>query len=506
VNPVDVNPIVAAASVLLTPGPGSPEVFLVRRSERLRFMGGFAAFPGGKVHRDDAALAARGPLDPRQAAAVRELFEETGVLLARTRDGAFPPNDGLPELRRQVLAETLPFAGLLDRLELHLDPRDLAPVASLVTPAFSPMRFDTAFYLAHAPPGQAPEVWPGELSEGAWRSADAALRLWEQGDLLISPPTVTLLEAVRGRPFDGLAERLRPLLARLEAGALHPIWYSPGVRMLPLACAGLPPAAHTNAYLIGGGPCYLFDPAPTDGEERRRLYDAVEEFTAGGRALAGVVLSHHHPDHVGAAAACAARYRVPVLAHPETARLLAGKVAVDRALNDGDRLDLGPAPHGRGAWHLEALLTPGHAPGHLTFYEPYYRLLFVGDMASTLSSVVIAPPEGDLTQYLESLRRLKELPSRLLLPAHGPASARPAAVLDDCLAHRAKREEQLVQALGPTPRTVADLTLELYRGLPANLMRLAEAQTVAGLIKLRREGRAQERDGGWALADPDASP
>jgi glyoxylase-like metal-dependent hydrolase (beta-lactamase superfamily II) len=196
------------------------------------------------------------------------------------------------------------------------------------------------------------------------------------------------------------------------------------------------------------------------------------------------VLTHHHPDHIGAAAVCAQRYRVPVLAHPLTAQALQGKVAVDRFLNDGDRLDLGD---GR---HLEAIFTPGHAPGHLAFYEPRFRLLFVGDMVSTLSSVVIAPPEGNLAVYLDSLRRLRTYPARLLLPAHGPPSARPTFTLDECLEHRRKREEQLLAALGTQPRSIADLAVEMYRGLPEKMMRFAELQVTAGLLKLKDEGRA----------------
>jgi glyoxylase-like metal-dependent hydrolase (beta-lactamase superfamily II) len=182
---------------------------------------------------------------------------------------------------------------------------------------------------------------------------------------------------------------------------------------------------------------------------------------------------------------------VPVLAHEWTARALTGKVRVDRTLGDGDRMDLGPAPHGRGRWHLEAVFTPGHAPGHLAFYEPSYRLLFAGDMVSTLSSVIVAPPDGDLAVYLESLRRLRGLPARLLLPAHGPPSARPTFTIDECLGHRLKREGQLLEALGSTPRTAADLANELYRGLPGDLMRLAVRQVLGGLHKLEREGKIQ---------------
>ncbi len=124
-------------------------------------------------------------------------------------------------------------------------------------------------------------------------------------------------------------------------------------------------------------------------------------------------------------------------------------------------------------------------------------------MASTMSSVVIAPPEGDITEYLESLRRLRTLPARLLLPAHGSASARPQFVLDEAVNHRRKREEQLVQALASGPRRVAELAQEMYRGAPAEVMPYAEKQVLAGLLKLQREGRAvRDADGddpAWRL-------
>jgi glyoxylase-like metal-dependent hydrolase (beta-lactamase superfamily II) len=143
---------------------------------------------------------------------------------------------------------------------------------------------------------------------------------------------------------------------------------------------------------------------------------------------------------------------------------------------------------------LEAIHTPGHAAGHLAFYESHYRLLFAGDMVSTLSSVVIAPPEGDLAVYIDSLRWLREYDCRLLLPSHGGPSARPRHVLDECLAHRAERERQLFTALSVRPRRMPELAVELYRGLPANLMRFAELQVLAGLLKLQREGRAERNE------------
>jgi ribonuclease/clavin/mitogillin len=481
------TPPAQAASVLLARARGSREVFVVARALALRFLGGFLAFPGGKVHSSDDELARTTPgLTGSHVAAIRELFEETGVLLAHDAGGAYPTAEKLLPLRRELMTEQITFPALLAEHKLHLRPEDLTYVGSLVTPPFAPLRFDTAFFLAVLPPGQTAEVWPGELTEGAWRSAESVLADWNAGDNLVAPPTVALLQAIGGQPIEELPERLRPLLDKLAAGAIHPIWFSPGVQMIPLFAEGLPPSTHTNAYLVGSDPAYLIDPGASAAEEQSRLFDLLA-----GRRLRGVVLTHHHSDHIGAVQVCAERYGVPVLAHPQTAQALHGRIAVHQLIHDGDRLDLGTAPDGKGTWHLQAIHTPGHAPGHLCFWEPRYRLLFVGDMISMLSSVLIPPPpEGDLAEYLHSLQRLQSYPARLLLPAHGSPSARPAHVLEQALAHRREREEQLLQALQAGPRTMAELVTELYRGLPAELTRFAEMQIQAGLHKLQREGRA----------------
>jgi glyoxylase-like metal-dependent hydrolase (beta-lactamase superfamily II)/8-oxo-dGTP pyrophosphatase MutT (NUDIX family) len=486
--------IAEAASVLLTRGRGSPQVFAVRRSERLRFFGGFIAFPGGRVHPSDAALDPA--IDARRVAAARELFEETGVLVARRPDGSFPAASELDALRRDLNAERCSFADVLRTLGARLRPEDFVRVGDLVTPPFTAARFDTTFFVAQLPPGQEPSVWPGELDAGWWETAQTLLTRWKLGEL-VSPPTVSLLQAVEELPIHLLPERLAPLLSSIASGAIHPIYFAPGVRMIPLRTTALPPASHTNAYLVGLDGAYLLDPGPKDPEERRRLFAILDTEQTAGRRLTAVVLTHHHPDHIGAAAACAERYQIPIWAHPWTAQALRDRFAVARLLEDGDRIELGTAADGTAGWHLRALHTPGHAPGHLTFYDPHLRFLYAADMVSTLTSIVIAPPEGDLAVYLDSLRRLQTLDCRLLLPAHGGPSSRPRQTIEEAIAHRVKREEILLAALGPAPRTVADLAAELYKGLPAPLMRFAELQVLAGLQKLEREGRARQVGAGW---------
>jgi glyoxylase-like metal-dependent hydrolase (beta-lactamase superfamily II)/8-oxo-dGTP pyrophosphatase MutT (NUDIX family) len=504
-----VSTIAQAASVLLARGPGSSQVFIVRRAPQQRFFGGFLVFPGGTVAPEDASpLSPEKGSDPRKSrgltpfpeaektlavrrvTAARELFEETGVLLARRADSSFlPSSSDLDDCRREMMAGRLPFADVLRRLGLSLRAEDFLPIGDLVTPPFTPLRFDTTFFVARLPACQRAEVWPGELDEGRWTTPADLLSEWTRGECLVSPPTLMLLESIQGRPVEDAPARFAPCVAARHGDGLLAIDFAPAVQMVPLHTIPLPPSTHTNAYLVGSGPIYLLDPGAAEPAEQERLFHLLDAQRARGRKLTAIVLTHHHPDHVGAANACAQRYGLPVWAHPLTARALEGKIAVTRALDDGEHLDLGTPPDGSGPWHLEAIHTPGHAPGHLAFYDPHYRLLFAGDMVSTLTSIVIVPPDGDLAVYIASLKRLRGYDCRLLLPGHGSPSARPGQTIDECLAHRARREEQLLAALSATPRSLADLAAELYRGLPAHLMRLARWQVWAGLQKLEREGR-----------------
>jgi endoribonuclease LACTB2 len=494
-----VSHIVRAASVLLSRGVSAAEYFLVERARHLRFMGGYHAFPGGKVAAEDSKVpvrrndspAAAEPGDERIVAAARELFEETGALIARTKDGSYPPSGSkLDYLRRKMAEENLPFEQVLARLSLELHADDFHSVGHLVTPPFVPYRFDSRFFLARLPESQTPEIWPGELVSAAWRTAEDALAAWRVGECLVSPPTVAILEAVVGLAWDRATTRLRELLSQHADSAHPPIYVAPQVKLLPLFTDSLPPTTHTNAYLIGNERVYLLDPGTDVAEERAVLFETLDEHLASGCILTAVVLSHHHPDHVGAAKVCAERYRIPIYAHELTQQRLAGQVAIDHLLAEGDRLNLGTTPDGRASWFLEALETPGHADGHLVFWDPYYRLLFAGDMVSTVSSVVIAPPEGDLNAYLKSLARLRGLESRLLLPSHGGPNAAPDRAIDECIAHRKQREEQLLAALDSTPRSVSELAQLIYKGLAPKMMRFAELQLLAGLYKLRQEGRA----------------
>ncbi|HZZ79354.1 MAG TPA: MBL fold metallo-hydrolase [Gemmataceae bacterium] len=492
--------VTPAASVLLSRGPGSREIYAILRGRHLRFFGGFWAFPGGKVGAldlecDDAEHSAR-------TTACRELFEETGILIARHSDGTFPsPCPALDECRRALLAETIPFGRILSERGLTIRAEDFARIGAITTPDFAPVRYATTFFVAHVPPNQQPSIWPGELEHGEWIDVGELLSRWRRGELMLTPPSVMSLELLGDRAIDEAPTLLAPMLTRLASGAMHPIFFAPSVQMIPLKTVALPPSTHTNAYLIGNGPRYLLDPGADDPAEQRHLFELLDQETQAGRPLTAIVLSHHHPDHIGAANACAVRYGVPIWGHDLTARKLDGRIRISRHLHDGDDLPLGPHPGTGVPWHITALHTPGHASGHLTFFDRAFGLLYVGDMLSTVTSIVITPPDGDLPIYLQSLQRLRQLPARMLLPAHGNVSAQPMQAIDAALEHRAKRERQLLEALTEGPTTIDDLTQRLYRGTPEPIMRFARAQVLAGLLKLQAEARVQPPVGEmWSLA------
>src|SRR5262249_55300560 len=149
-----------------------------------------------------------------------------------------------------------------------------------------------------------------------------------RGEGLVAPPTIMTLEAIRDRAVDEAPARLGPLLRALAAGAIHPIFFAPQVQLIPLRTIALAPGTHTNAYLVGRHPAYLLDPGATDPAEQRRLFDTLDTQKREGRRLAAIVLTHHHPDHVGAVPACAERYRVGVWAHPLTADRLRPRIEV----------------------------------------------------------------------------------------------------------------------------------------------------------------------------------
>ncbi len=390
---------------------------------------------------------------------------------------------------------------MLDEAEAHLDGRDFEPIDRITTPPFAPRRYDTWFLACRLPEADEVEIWHGELVGGDFMAADEALAVWREGEMEIVPPVLIFLQELAESSVAECLPKVRDLTASFVAGHLHPVYFTPGVLLAPLEVRTKPPATHTNAYIVGQDRLYLVDPAATDEAEQARLWRLLDDLEAQGRVLEGILLTHAHPDHVGAVLQAHRRYGAPVMAHAAAADRLPAGVALQRTLAEGQQLDLGGAPDGSEGWGLEVFELPGHSPDHLAFRETRYGSMIVGDLVSTLSSVLIEPGDGHLRTYLDSLERLRELCRGTLYPGHGPPAREGWKVVTHQIAHRGKREEQLLQALGGEPRSPREIVEVVYTDVDPRLWPMAELSVLAGLTKLEEESRVVSSAGAYSLSE-----
>lgn len=435
---------------------GGWELLMGLRSRKSRFFPGNWAFPGGGLEADDRP----GHRNAHARCAARELREETGI---------------------------------------EVDPARLTSIGIKTTPPFHPVRYRTEFFVTEVPASlEVPHTLPAPDETEALRFVDAAeaIEEWEAGRMLFPPPLPPLLRVFareRRARFDQLP-RLLAIVNEYEERVPR-IEFTPGIWMFPVTSPTLPPATHTNAWIVGGRQVVLVDPGTDERFDLDHLALVLERRLRIGASLAAIVLTHHHRDHVAGAAALAARFGVPVRAHPATADVLHARgssLAVEPDLEDGTRLDLG-------GMTLVAHHTPGHAAGHLLLEVPERRVALIGDLLSGFSTIVIHPDEGDMGQYVDSLRRARELDVALLLPGHGPP-LQPRA-LDRAIAHREERGQRVLDAVTAGPPDLPSIAAAAYADTPGAPPRLAALQTRAHLLDLERRGlvrRLDDAGDGWA--------
>lgn len=267
---------------------------------------------------------------------------------------------------------------------------------------------------------------------------------------------------------DGSAAPPKPLLVGVPA-ALSPL-----VRRIVAPNPGVMTGPGTNTYLVGIDEVAVIDPGPDDDDHLEAIVGC------GGDRIRWIVCTHTHPDHFPLTARLAERTGAEMLAYEARDGL-----AVDGRLLDGDTIEATE-------FRLRAVHTPGHASNHLCFLLPEERLLFSGDHVMEGSTVVIAPPDGDMAAYLDSLRRLQQLrPSlRAIAPGHGHLIGDPAAVLAAYVSHRLERERQVLDAVRAADEGIApaEIVPQLYPDLIDELVPRARQSVHAHLRKLAADG------------------
>ncbi len=246
----------------------------------------------------------------------------------------------------------------------------------------------------------------------------------------------------------------------------------------------------TNTYVVGTGRRRLLLESGEGVEAYDDLLEGALRDLCGGAELERIVLTHAHPDHIGGVERVRERHgRLPLWKMP----LPSGDRGLEvRAIGDGDVVEIEGAT-------LEAIWTPGHASDHLCFYLREERVLFTGDMVLGAGTTVI-PPDGDLGDYLASLERLQALDVDRIFPAHGPVVEEPQRKIAEYLAHRALRDEQVLDALAAGLSRVEDMVRRIYTDVPEYLHRAAGVSVEAHLRRFVKVGRVVRDGEDWRIA------
>jgi glyoxylase-like metal-dependent hydrolase (beta-lactamase superfamily II)/8-oxo-dGTP pyrophosphatase MutT (NUDIX family) len=514
----------AAAIILIREN----KVLWARRNPNIKFLGGWHAFPGGKVEASDAQIrvanCADADLEKFIVAAAREVFEEVGVLLVK--NGEKLTKGQRASLHDDLISERSDFGEILADWNLHLDARDFLYAGFWTTPRFSPVRFKTRFFVAECSIKQEPYAAISEMQSPEFIAPADALARWAQAKVLISPPVLITLQELAGIETHNRAEVERipknnadfafspspffaksaaslktcvsNLLAKSEktGGEINHIELNPHIVVFPLKTETLPPATHTNCFIVGRREFIVIDAATRIESEQAKLFDLIDEFVACGFVCKEIIVSHLHLDHFGGETALRKHLRdeygweIPVSGHRVTAEALRGRVEFQKFIADEEIINLQDE---RGAtFELKAFHAPGHARGHLCFYDEAHGFLLSSDNIVGAGTVVIAPPEGDMIDYLASLETMKNLPNlRFLCGSHGAAIADAPGKIQEYIAHRLEREKQILEVVRNGARTPGEIVEKVYAGLNPELKKLAEKSVEAHLEKLRREGKIE---------------
>jgi glyoxylase-like metal-dependent hydrolase (beta-lactamase superfamily II) len=259
------------------------------------------------------------------------------------------------------------------------------------------------------------------------------------------------------------------------------------VRRLVANNPGFMTGPGTNTYIIGRERHVVIDPGPADTVHVERILAETRG------AIDSVLVTHTHADHSPAARQLAAASGAMLLGRPApTDGRQDANFAPQQILEDGDAIAVGELT-------LRSLHTPGHASNHVCYLLEGTGLLFTGDHLMQGSTVVIAPPDGNMSDYLKSLARLQREAVTRLAPGHGLTIEDAQAEIQRIIAHRLQREAKVLDRLQQSgPTTIDALVARVYDDVDPRLHPLAKSSLLAHLQKLEVDGRAQVMSSSWS--------
>ncbi|MGK6355996.1 MBL fold metallo-hydrolase [Sphingomonas sp. DT-207] len=253
----------------------------------------------------------------------------------------------------------------------------------------------------------------------------------------------------------------------------------------------------TQTYLVGASELAVIDPGPDDPRHLDALVAAIA-----GRPVTAILCTHTHRDHSPAAAPLKALTGARIIgcapltledAGPRADAAFDTSYSPDQVLADGESV-AGPG------WTLTAVATPGHTSNHLAFALPEAGALFTGDHVMGWSTTVVAPPDGDMAAYLDSLDKLMRRDDRIYYPAHGDPIENPQRFVRGLMGHRKQREGQILRLLRADVGTIPELVERMYVGLDPRLVGAAGRSVLAHLIDLEARGLVAQRGDDWRMA------
>jgi len=520
----------AATVLLLRDSAQGIEVLMTRRSLTASFAPGAYVFPGGGIDALDESAHAQALRRPTQSdlhltqaiAAIRESFEELGILLAYLSDHRMATEQDIALLNRHQ-----PFAAQCAAHGMKLAADQVYVLAHWITDRDLPKRFDVPFLVARMPEGQTPVADESEQFEPVWVRPADALKRHETGDFFIIFPTIRTLQrltpfanvqavldacAVNDEPLwtscpragwlAGKEERYMEhespygelaltspdgqIVHHLDWQCDHPVALLKNVMRLTAPNPGVMTGPGTNTYWVGDPQSgyIVIDPGPADPDHLDRIWRA----TSG--QIRMIVCTHSHPDHSPGAKPLQNLCKdsslglPPVLGLPSASTANAqSQFKPDRALAHGEVLKVGEHS-------LKVLHTPGHAANHLCLALLEDGLLFSGDHVLNGSTTVVNPPDGGMNDYLDSLDLLasecRTHSLEFILPAHGYVLGFAEQAIAQLKAHRLKREAKVIAAMRALPHgTLEQWVAHAYDDVPERLWPVAARSLQAHVDRIQ---------------------